>query len=122
MLIVEDDADSLSLMLELLKRIGLECDVARDGLQALQKGRDNSYQLILMDLVLPGMTGFDVTRLIRRENGPNAECPILAITALTSQDDTMRCMHSGITEIIKKPLMIHDFRKKVTAYLDAKHV
>ncbi|MGB0416394.1 MAG: MASE1 domain-containing protein [Coraliomargarita sp.] len=119
-LVVEDDPDCLRLTLEILKRMSVRFDIARDGREALKKARETKYQLILMDLLLPELTGFDITRLIRLEDGPNTNTPIIALTALASKEDEMRCMDAGVTKVLTKPLILADLTKAVEANLKAK--
>ena len=84
-LIVEDEPRMRNIIADYFTAHGLECDLARDGEEALDLLRDNDYDAILLDIMMPKLDGFTVCREIRKTSGT----PILFLTALGSEEDTL---------------------------------
>jgi signal transduction histidine kinase len=102
-LVVEDDLINQELLRVLLERSGLRVDVAGTGSQALLAARSVGYELILMDLRMPVMDGFDATREIRALPGYR-EAPIIALTADVFEEDRRRCFEAGMDAHLGKPV------------------
>jgi PAS domain S-box-containing protein len=121
-LVVEDIALNQLLMKTLLDDFGFECDIASNGEIALEKMRTIKYDIILMDLQMPVMNGFETTEHIR--NSLNSRIPIIALTADVTTVDLAKCKAVGMNDYIAKPvderilyrkivgLIKHNFRKK----------
>jgi len=102
-LLAEDDAFNQEVAVMLLEQVGLQVDVAEDGLQALQRCKARHYDLILMDMQMPRMDGMDATVHIRQLPGYTTT-PILAMTANSFAEDRERCLQSGMDDFISKPV------------------
>ena len=101
-LVVEDIALNQLLMKTLLDDFGFERDIAENGKVAIEKLENNSYDVILMDLQMPEMNGFEATEYIR--NTMNSEIPIIALTADVTTVDLAKCKSVGMNDYIAKPV------------------
>ena len=104
LLLVEDDRINELVATKMLTIAGWKVDVARDGETALQKVETGEHDLVLMDVQLPDMDGFDVTRRIRASGGGHAGVPILAMTANPMDDNREACAAAGMDGFIAKPI------------------
>jgi len=101
-LVVEDIALNQLLMKTLLDDFGFEHDIADNGRIAIEKLQKKSYDIILMDLHMPEMNGFETTEYIRRKM--NSQIPIIALTADVTTADLTKCTAVGMNDYISKPL------------------
>jgi PAS domain S-box-containing protein len=101
-LVVEDIALNQLLMRTLLEDFGFECDIVPNGKIAIEKLQAGSYDIILMDLQMPEMNGFEATEFIR--NRMNSRIPIIALTADVTTSDMTRCKAVGMDDYISKPV------------------
>jgi PAS domain S-box-containing protein len=101
-LVVEDIRLNQLLMKTLLDDFGFEHDIAGDGKIAIEKLQNKSYDIILMDLHMPVMDGFEATEYIR--NKMNSHVPIIALTADVTTADLKKCKSVGMNDYISKPL------------------
>ena len=106
-LVVDDNAINRDIVIDLLADSGLEGDEASDGAEALDKIKafpEDYYAIVLMDLQMPGMDGFETSRSIRSLQGGRANIPIIAMTAGYSEDDREKAAVSGMNGFVLKPL------------------
>jgi len=101
-LVVEDIALNQLLMKTLLDDFGFELDIADNGKIAIEKLTNESYDIILMDLHMPEMNGFEATEYIRKKL--NSQIPIIALTADVTTADLQKCKALGMNDYISKPL------------------
>ena len=115
-LVVEDDPHICELVLLHLGLEGLATDSAVDGPAGLQKARSERFDLIVLDVMLPGLDGITVCRAIRRE--PNLkDMPILMLTARREESDKVNGLESGADDYLTKPFGMREFIARVRALL-----
>lgn len=105
-LIVEDNATNRRLAEIFVRKLGHEADTVHDGLEAVNLLRDKTYDLILMDVQMPGMDGFETTRIIRDSQSPilDHRVPIIAMTAHAMTGDMEKCFEAGMDDYLTKPI------------------
>jgi len=104
-LLAEDQLINQKIVVQLLAKKGWEVTTARNGVEAMQKAHENKFDLILMDVMMPEMDGFETTREIRKEiSGKNSQTPIIALTANAMKGDKDRCLEAGMDDYISKPI------------------
>lgn len=114
-LIVEDTATSLALVSTLLERMNIEPLPARDGPAGLALFEEERPDLILLDIVLPGMDGYEVARRIRALEKPGEWTPIIFLSAMTKDADLERGIEAGGDDYLFKPVSEAVFGAKVRA-------
>lgn len=115
-LIVEDNQTNLALMEYLLRAFGYEVLTARDGEEGVTVAEREQPDLILMDLQLPRMTGFEAAVRIRAA-APLSRVPIIAVTAFAMVGDRERVLAQGFDGYMSKPITPETFVSDIEAYL-----
>ncbi len=100
-LVAEDIEGSQELMKIMLSRLGVDVVVVEDGHQAIQKALSHSFDLILMDMQMPNMNGYEATRILKQQG---YETPIVALTAHAVKGDDQACLEAGCDEYLAKPV------------------
>jgi len=108
-LLAEDQLINQKIVVQLLAKKGWTTTTAVNGQEALQRAHDVAYDLILMDVMMPLMDGYEATRGIRNDKeGKNLETPIIALTANAMKGDREKCLEAGMDDYISKPLHPED--------------
>ena len=111
---VEDDAD-ISHLLEInLKDIAFQVDVVNNGVDGLNRASNHDYQLIVLDLMLPGMDGLELCRRLRSQS---VNIPVLMLTARSSELDRVLGLELGADDYLTKPFSIKELQARVKAIL-----
>src|SRR5262249_27387285 len=101
-LVVDDHPDSAEGMARLLRRSGYEVDVALDGKTALQRARAQQPDVVLLDICMPGLNGYEVASQLRAMFQNKVR--LVAITALSLEEDRKRCLEAGFDLHLVKPI------------------
>jgi two-component system sensor histidine kinase/response regulator len=113
-LVAEDNPVNQKLTLTLLQKRGHSVVVANNGLQALQALESTEFDLILMDVQMPEMSGLEATAEIRRiEKVTGGHIPIIALTAHAIKGDVEKCLEAGMDDYLSKPIHIQDLLEKI---------
>jgi diguanylate cyclase (GGDEF)-like protein len=115
-LIVDDDAQMRHIVLAALEEEGYEFLEASSGSQGIEIAQKEHPDLILLDLMMPGMNGYEVCQRLR-ENPKTASIPVLMVTALGALADKVQGLESGADDYITKPFFADELRSRVTAHL-----
>jgi CheY-like chemotaxis protein len=116
-LIVEDDPTNLKLIRDLLQIKGYTTLVATDGKQGVDMARAKMPDLILMDIQMAVMDGFEATSILKADPITKS-ITIVALTAFAMQGDREKCMEAGFNDYITKPLDTRAFMTKIREYLE----
>lgn len=111
-LVVEDEAAIAHLIVKNLTFQGYQCTCAFDGEQAADFIEKNNYDLILLDIMLPTFSGYELLDYIRPSG-----CPVIFITALGALDDRIKGLHAGADDYIVKPFQVGELLARVEALL-----
>jgi two-component system response regulator RegX3 len=112
-LVVDDDPGVLDVVSFMLKREGFDVDSERDGTSALDAARQKSYDIVILDVMLPGLSGTDVCRELRSES----DVPILMLTARDAEIDRVLGLELGADDYVTKPFSTAELLSRVRAIL-----
>ena len=115
-LVVEDEKNIRDLVCLHLGVEGYECVPVGDGKEAMLLAGEQTFDLIILDLMLPGIDGVTITRAIRR-NGPNRDAPILMLTARREEADKVMGLDSGADDYLTKPFGVRELMARAAALM-----
>jgi len=115
-LVVDDEQDILELVTYNLKKEGYLIEVAQTGDDALRMVRERPYQLVLLDLMLPGLSGMEVCRILKKDP-ETAGVPIIMLTARTEEMDKVMGLETGADDYITKPFSVRELLARVKSVL-----
>ncbi|HTX05009.1 MAG TPA: two-component regulator propeller domain-containing protein [Steroidobacteraceae bacterium] len=116
-LLVEDDAVNAAVAQGYLDSLGCSYVWAKDGAEALARSATGRFDLILMDLNMPGFDGYETARLMRERAGSGRPVPIIALTAHTPSQVFARCAAAGIDDVLSKPCTLEDCERLLRRWL-----
>jgi PAS domain S-box-containing protein len=120
-LLVEDDAINRLAGSALLRQQGCEVMAAVDGYDALERFRDGLFDVVLMDVRMPGIDGLETTRQLRQIEPYGATVPVIALTADVTQENVARCLASGIQQVLSKPLHMDRLTQVLSEVVPQQH-
>jgi signal transduction histidine kinase len=115
-LVVDDTAANLGLVVETLEAEGLRVAVARDGHEALRRAELVKPDLILLDVMMPGLDGFDTCRALK-DNPGTRDIPVIFMTSLTQTEDKITGFRVGAMDFVTKPLQMEEVAVRVKTHL-----
>ena len=118
-LIVDDNQDSRELVVKILKKAGYQMIEAIDGEEALEKATAENPDLILMDISIPKIDGYEVTRRLKSQV-KFKDTPIIALTAHAMNGDREKSLGAGCEGYISKPIDIHELPNQIKSHLKDK--
>ena len=118
-LLAEDNEDILRLFSHVLRVNGAALDTVSDGLEALNRGLNEAYDLILMDIQMPVMSGYEATEELRKNN---YKAPIVALTARVMEEEREKAKKSGCNDCLGKPTDINQFLNYVKSYYQRRDI
>lgn len=120
-LVIDDEADIVESLQVMLRKRGFEALCAADGASGLLLAQREKPDLILCDVMMPAMNGFEVCRQLKASSETNA-IPVLLLTALNQMDDKIKGLDAGADDFITKPFNDSELRARVTAFLRSKQL
>ena len=113
-LLVEDEPVIRGAVRDALRMQGYEVDDTVDGAEGLRRARAQAYDLLVLDVMLPGLDGFEVCRALRRDGN---RVPVLFLTARAGEDDRVRGLALGADDYLAKPFSVKELLARVAAHL-----
>lgn len=112
-LLAEDDLTNQKIIKRMLEKKGWNVSIASNGMKVLEKIYNNNFNIILMDINMPEMDGYEATKIIRKNK---INIPIIAITAATMREDQSRCLKVGMNDYISKPIRAENLYQIINNY------
>jgi two-component system, NarL family, sensor histidine kinase BarA len=107
-IVAEDNAVNRMVVLALLRRLGYQADSVANGAELLASLEKSTYDVVFMDVQMPGMDGLEATRRVRRDWPPERQPRIVAITADAFPEDCARCLEAGMDDYLSKPIDVSE--------------
>lgn len=116
LLLVDDNPVNVELLGEILTQKGFRISSALSGFTAIEKAREDSPDLIILDIAMPAIDGFEVFQILR--NDPSTEnIPVIFVTSLSDTEDIERAMGMGAADYITKPFSVENTIERICAHL-----
>jgi CheY-like chemotaxis protein len=114
-LLAEDNLMNQKLLSFMIKSLGLNCTACNNGKEAVEVLRNQKFDLVLMDVEMPEMNGYQATKFIREELKMNM--PVIAATAYETEEDIQKCIDAGMNDHLQKPIKENELLQKLSKYL-----
>ncbi len=115
-LLVEDNPVNQKVAVLQLERLGCTVELANNGLEAIDACKHREFDVILMDCQMPGMDGYEATRMLRTLEMPGRRTPIIALTAHAMKGDRDRCLAAGMDDFVAKPVDRRELARAVARW------
>ncbi len=116
-LLVEDNIVNQKVALKMLEKLGYSTDLANDGMKAIEMSSLKHYDLILMDVQMPRLDGYEATDKIRASEKNGVHVPIIAMTANAMSSDRQKCLETGMDDYLSKPVKINVLSEMLKKWL-----
>ena len=116
-LVIENHADMREMLVRILDLMGLTAITSRNGKEGVEKALAEKPDLILMDIMMPEISGWEATRILRG-NPQTKDIPVLAATVLFRPSDLQRCVTVGCNDYIVKPFTVRQLRRKIERLIE----
>ncbi len=120
-LIVDDEDRNLRLLKEFCEHLGYRTLLATNGSEALEKARNEHPDVILMDIIMPEIDGFEATEILKKDN-LTKDIPVIIVTALSSRQDRLQGIAAGADDILTKPIDFEELRLRLRNTLKRKEL
>lgn len=120
LLLVEDNPINQKVAMLMLKHLGYNADIAHNGAEAVDAVARQTYDLILMDCLMPEMDGLEATRIIRARTDYGSMVPIVAMTANAFAEDRRACLEAGMSDYLPKPVREVELAAKLNQWLNGR--
>ena len=116
-LIAEDNAVNQRVAARMLEKLGCHVDIVENGIEAVAAIKEKDYTLVLMDVQMPKMDGYEATRIIRGELAERVnKVPIIALTANAMEEDRQHCLAAGMNDFLRKPMKREELQRVITRW------
>jgi DNA-binding response OmpR family regulator len=112
-LVIEDDLDIAELQRDYLKMSGYQVDIVQDGRQGLQSALCGDYNLVIVDLMLPGMDGYEIIKTVREKR----EIPMIIVSARSEDIDKIRGLGVGADDYLTKPFSVAELTARIKSHI-----
>jgi CheY-like chemotaxis protein len=120
-LVAEDNVVNRRVACAMLEKMGHHTTVASDGIEAIDKWSRTAFDLILMDVQMPGMDGFEAARRIRtQESEAENRTPIIAMTARAMTGDRELCLEAGMDDYVSKPVSLESLERALARFVEVR--
>lgn len=113
-LVAEDERTIALVVSRSLASLGCEVVVVHDGLEALRRGREEEFDLAILDQMMPGMVGMEVLRTWQEEGRP---IPVIMLSAMTDEEEVVRGLELGAIDYVRKPFSVRELLARVRTHL-----
>ena len=110
-LVIEDDKNIISVLKYILEKEGFSVNIAEDGRQGLEKALNNDFDIILLDVMLPFINGFDILKEIKEKK----QTPVIMLTALDDEDSKVKGFETGADDYVSKPFSNRELIARINA-------
>lgn len=119
-LVADDVETNRTVFSAMLRALNVGVDVVPNGIAALEAARARSYEMILLDVMMPDISGLEVTSALRAAGGWAAAVPIVAVTANALPRDRRRCLAAGMDDYLSKPIRSEDLKAVLHDWLPSR--